>query len=76
MKLAIVTRGDLPVPAVKGGAVESLIDLFINQNELYKEHYWSTQFLTKPRYDLNTIFNIPLFSTLRPRALSSELKIY
>ena len=38
MKIAIITRSDLPVPAVKGGAVESLTELFINQNELYKKH--------------------------------------
>lgn len=33
MKLAIVTGGFLPVPATKGGAVENLIENFINENE-------------------------------------------
>lgn len=65
MKLAIVTRGDLPVPAVKGGAVESLTDLFINQNELYKEHnllVYSISDKAKIRLEHNfqytTFFNI------------------
>ena len=33
-KIAIVSAGVLPVPAVKGGAVESLIDFIIKENEL------------------------------------------
>lgn len=34
MKIAIVTAGVLPVPPVKGGAVENLVYSFIKQNEL------------------------------------------
>jgi spore coat protein SA len=37
MRLAIVTSGFLPVPASKGGAVETLCENFIKQNEIYKE---------------------------------------
>lgn len=33
MKIAIVTTGLLPVPATKGGAVENLIELFLEENE-------------------------------------------
>ena len=32
-KIAIVTTGLLPVPATKGGAVENLLDLFLEENE-------------------------------------------
>lgn len=32
-KIAILTAGTLPVPPVKGGAVENLINLLINENE-------------------------------------------
>lgn len=35
-KIAIVTTGLLPVPAIKGGAVENLIELMLEENE--KEH--------------------------------------
>lgn len=38
MKLAILTCGILPIPAVQGGAVENLIDFYLdynNQNKLY-----------------------------------------
>lgn len=38
MKIAIITSGVLPVPAIKGGAVETLTDLFIMQNEKFKNH--------------------------------------
>ena len=33
MKIAIVTSGYFPIPPVLGGAVESLIDLIIKENE-------------------------------------------
>jgi glycosyltransferase involved in cell wall biosynthesis len=34
MKIAIISPSILPVPAVKGGAIETLIQLFIDQNEI------------------------------------------
>ena len=37
MKILIISPGDLPVPAVKGGAVEALIESLIIQNERKKE---------------------------------------
>lgn len=33
MRIAIITSGVLPVPAVKGGAVENLVDFYLNENE-------------------------------------------
>lgn len=33
MKIAIIGPSGLPVPAVKGGAIETLIDVIINENE-------------------------------------------
>ena len=38
MKVAIITPGFLPVPAVKGGAVETLIEEIIKGNEIYKKY--------------------------------------
>ena len=38
MRIAILTSGILPVPAVKGGAVESLIDLYLEYNNREKCH--------------------------------------
>lgn len=38
MKIAIITSGILPVPAVQGGAVENLIDFYLEYNELYHLH--------------------------------------
>lgn len=38
--IAIITSGGLPVPAVKGGAVETLVDLILKGNE------------KKPLYDI------------------------
>lgn len=38
MKIAILTSGILPVPAVQGGAVENLIDYYLDYNEKYNLH--------------------------------------
>lgn len=38
MKIAILTSGVLPVPAVKGGAVENLIDFYMEYNERHNLH--------------------------------------
>lgn len=37
MKIAIITSGLLPIPASKGGAIETLVDSFIKENELQKK---------------------------------------
>ena len=38
MKIAVITSGILPVPAVQGGAVENLIDFYLEYNELHRLH--------------------------------------
>jgi glycosyltransferase involved in cell wall biosynthesis len=38
MKIAILTSGILPVPAVQGGAVENLIDFYLEYNENHQLH--------------------------------------
>lgn len=38
MKIAIITSGVLPVPAVQGGAVENLIDFCLAYNDKHKLH--------------------------------------
>lgn len=38
MKIAILTSGILPVPSVQGGAVENLIDFYLEYNDTHKIH--------------------------------------
>ena len=38
MKLAILTCGMLPIPAIQGGAVENLIDFYLEYNEKHQLH--------------------------------------
>ncbi|MBR4898161.1 MAG: glycosyltransferase family 4 protein [Prevotella sp.] len=38
MKIAILTSGFLPLPAVKGGAVENLIDMYLAYNDRHRLH--------------------------------------
>ena len=37
-KIAFVTKGNLPVPAVSGGAVEILIDSLLNSNKINSKY--------------------------------------
>lgn len=38
MKIAVLTSGLLPVPAVQGGAVENLIDFYLEYNDIHHLH--------------------------------------
>lgn len=38
MKIAVLTSGILPVPAVQGGAVEVLVDFYLEYNNLHRLH--------------------------------------
>ena len=38
MKIAILTSGILPIPAVQGGAVENLTDFYLDYNNQYRLH--------------------------------------
>ena len=38
MKIAILTSGILPVPAVQGGAVENLVDFYLDYNDRHRLH--------------------------------------
>ena len=37
MKVAIICPQGLPVPAVKGGAIETLVELICRENEIYED---------------------------------------
>lgn len=49
MKVAIITSGLLPVPAQKGGAVENLIDYYIDYNERVGIHDFDVYSVLPPR---------------------------
>lgn len=38
MEIAILTSGILPVPAVRGGAVENLVDFYMEYNDRHRLH--------------------------------------
>lgn len=38
MKIAVLTSGILPVPSVQGGAVENLVEFYLEYNEAHPEH--------------------------------------
>lgn len=63
MKIAILTSGILPVPAVQGGAVENLIDFYLDYNNRFKLH------------DI-TVFSTSCRQTANHPALQSEVNHY
>ena len=63
MKIAILTSGILPVPAVKGGAVENLIDYYLDYNDRYHLH------------DI-TVYSVGDPQTAGHRALTSDVNHY
>ena len=63
MKIAIITSGIRPVPAIQGGAVENLIDFYLEYNEQHHLH------------DI-TIYSIGLSNINSHQALGSEHNHY
>ncbi|MCQ2245562.1 MAG: glycosyltransferase family 4 protein [Bacteroidaceae bacterium] len=51
MKIAILTSGRLPVPAVQGGAVENLVDYYLDYNERVTHHEISV-YSIKPNHPI------------------------
>jgi glycosyltransferase involved in cell wall biosynthesis len=49
MKIAILTSGILPVPAVLGGAVENLIDFYLEYNNRHKMHDITVYSVANPK---------------------------
>lgn len=63
MKLAILTSGILPVPATKGGAVENLIDFYLEYNDQHRLH------------DI-TVYSVDDVDAMHHPALQSEVNHY
>ncbi len=49
MKIAVLTSGILPVPAVLGGAVENLIDFYLEYNEINQLHDITVYSVSHPK---------------------------
>lgn len=49
MKIAVLTSGILPVPAVLGGAVENLIDFYLEYNEIHQLHDITVYSVSHPK---------------------------
>ena len=63
MKIAVLTSGILPIPAVQGGAVENLIDYYLEYNDIHKLH------------DI-TVFSVYNKKVRKQSALKSEVNHY
>ena len=74
LKIAVITPGNLPVPAFDGGAVESLVQMLIDENELSRNvHFliFTIQDQNKKVFNLN--YELTTFKIINDQALSYKL---
>ena len=77
MNVAIITPGILPVPSVKGGAVETLIDYYLSENE----HTHNIKFFVFSKYDeeaesKSKEYNSCNFIYFKPDSIYHKIKRY
>lgn len=75
-KIAIITSGTLPVPATKGGGVESLVEILLNENENKQEF----EFTVFTIFDKNSIniqkeYRFSKFVNIDEKPLSRKITI-
>lgn len=58
MRIAILTSGILPVPAVQGGSVENLIDYYLEYNNQHSLHDISVYSVAPPHSIPNANTNV------------------
>lgn len=74
-KIAIVNNGELPLPAVKGGAVECLIDLLLDENEKYgKFHFEVYSIYDNNAEDASKKYKYASFVYIDVDSVSAKLK--
>lgn len=74
MKIAIITSGFLPVPATKGGAVEHLINIIIDKNEIYKKMELDIfSVFDQDAYNKSKKYNNSKINFLKPNKLTKIL---
>ena len=69
MKIAILTSGRLPVPAVLGGAVENLTDYYLEYNNVYHLHHITvysikSDKIVSPDTEYNHYYYVDIKSTM------------
>ena len=72
MKIAILTSGILPVPAVLGGAVENLIDFYLEYNERHQLHDITIYIIPYFYCLLKEHLQIPMLITYEKAALGGQ----
>lgn len=73
--IAIVNNGELPLPAVKGGAVECLIDLLLNENEKKGKFYFEVYSIyDKKAETASKKYNYASFVYIDVDSFSAKLK--
>jgi glycosyltransferase involved in cell wall biosynthesis len=73
MKIAILTSGVLPIPAVLGGAVENLVDMYLEYNEQYHLHELTIYSIWHPNIVQNPSSNRNRYVYINGNSLKAKL---
>lgn len=74
MKIAILTSGILPIPAVQGGAVENLIDYYLEYNNLHRLHNITVYSIAPPHSTLKANTSHTHYHYVKMKSLWHRLK--
>lgn len=76
MKIAILTSGIMPVPAVQGGAVETLIDFYLSYNDHHRLHDITVFSIWHPDVELHQALrsNVNHYVYIKMNGCSAMLK--
>lgn len=73
MKILIIAPGVLPIPATKGGAVEALIESYINYNEKVHEHDF-TLYTMYDEHDYNNEYKYTKYIYINTNKYTYKIK--
>ena len=78
MKIAILTSGILPVPAVQGGAVENFLDFFLEYNNSHHIHDITVYSVYEPKVNNHPALQsrVNHYHYINTKSLYARVKIY
>ena len=74
MKILIISPGYLPVPAINGGAVESLIDTIVNENEKQQKITITVIGINSKNDNNDLILNSTIYKYINNKSLLFKIK--
>lgn len=76
MKIAFLTSGILPVPAIQGGAVENFLDFFLEYNNIHQRHDITVYSVYIPKIELHPALNSKVnhYHFIKTNSITSKIR--